>query len=67
MMRKILIMAIMALIIMTSTGSAMIPNIIDVNIADKVKYISQIQFHKNRHSLLPLVQLSYHTKFVRRQ
>ena len=34
---------------------------------DKVKYISQIQFHKNRHSLLPLVQLSYHTKFVRRQ
>lgn len=32
-MRKILIMAIMALIIMTSTGSAMIPNIIDVNIA----------------------------------
>ena len=35
--------------------------------SDKVKYISQIQFHKNRHSLLPLVQLSYHTKFVRRQ
>ncbi len=34
---------------------------------DKVKYISQIQFHKNRHSLLPLVQLSYHTKFVRGQ
>lgn len=33
------------------------------NYEDNVKYVSQIQFHKkNRHSLLPSVELSYHTK-----